>query len=186
MPRPPSDARERLLTAAEDIILAKGTLQLTLDAVATEAGVSKGGLLYHFRSKDALIGGLIDRLIASFIGEMEAALATEPEAPGRHCRAMIRSMVEGCDPKSEQRRVRVGAAILAAAANDPALLDPIRKSYTQVLKKIGDDGLEPGITLTIAAALDGFLFWELFTLQQPKRAALDAAFGVLLALTKPK
>ncbi|NNH73982.1 TetR/AcrR family transcriptional regulator [Nocardia uniformis] len=36
--------------------------QVTLENVAAEAGVSKGGLLYHFKSKDALLAGLIRRL----------------------------------------------------------------------------------------------------------------------------
>ena len=39
----------------------KGVAKLTLEAVAKEAGVSKGGLLYHFSNKEALIEGMIVR-----------------------------------------------------------------------------------------------------------------------------
>ena len=48
-------ARERILEAAERVITEVGAAHLTLDAVAQAAGVSKGGLLYHFPSKESLL-----------------------------------------------------------------------------------------------------------------------------------
>jgi AcrR family transcriptional regulator len=47
-------------------VVEEGVSGMTLEAVAREAGVSKGGLLYHFPSKEALIGGMIGRLIDRF------------------------------------------------------------------------------------------------------------------------
>lgn len=61
MPRPPL-ARERVLDAFESILLIEGERAATLEAVAKAAGVSKGGLLYHFASKDELTAGLAQRL----------------------------------------------------------------------------------------------------------------------------
>ena len=55
-------AREGLLDAFEDLLIDGGDRSTTLDAVAARAGVSKGGLLYHFPSKAALVEGLIERL----------------------------------------------------------------------------------------------------------------------------
>lgn len=63
MPRPPL-ARERVLDAFQSILIADGERAATLEAVAREAGVSKGGLLYHFASKDDLTTGLVARLSA--------------------------------------------------------------------------------------------------------------------------
>ena len=54
-------ARERILNAAEARLLAGGPGGLVLDAIAADAGISKGGLLYHFGSKEALVEGLCDR-----------------------------------------------------------------------------------------------------------------------------
>ncbi|MDO8275460.1 MAG: TetR/AcrR family transcriptional regulator, partial [Serpentinimonas sp.] len=45
------DTRNALLEATNTVILRDGIAHLTLEAVAKEAGVSKGGLLYHFPSK---------------------------------------------------------------------------------------------------------------------------------------
>ncbi|QOR47901.1 TetR/AcrR family transcriptional regulator [Trueperella pecoris] len=57
-------AKEKLLDAFEDILIEQGESATTLDAVAKRAGVSKGGLLYHFPSKAALVDGLAGRLAA--------------------------------------------------------------------------------------------------------------------------
>ncbi|MFI6570756.1 TetR/AcrR family transcriptional regulator [Nocardia fluminea] len=57
-----SDTRDRILDALETLLLERGAAQMTLDKVAAAAGVSKGGLLYHFKSKDALLVGLVQRL----------------------------------------------------------------------------------------------------------------------------
>ena len=48
-------AKERILNAAQARLLTGGPTSLVLDAIASDAGVSKGGLLYHFPSKDDLI-----------------------------------------------------------------------------------------------------------------------------------
>ena len=61
MPRPPL-AREKVLDAFEAILIDEGERAATLEATAKTAGVSKGGLLYHFRSKDDLEAGLLERL----------------------------------------------------------------------------------------------------------------------------
>ncbi|MEW1841765.1 helix-turn-helix domain-containing protein, partial [Nonomuraea angiospora] len=58
--------RDELLDAAEDLLCDQGSSALTLAAVADRAGVSKGGLLYHYGTKEALIKGMVERLIEDF------------------------------------------------------------------------------------------------------------------------
>ncbi len=57
-----ANTRDRILDALESLLLNKGMSQVTLENVAAAAGVSKGGLLYHFKSKDAMLAGLVRRL----------------------------------------------------------------------------------------------------------------------------
>ncbi|MFP5019203.1 TetR/AcrR family transcriptional regulator [Pseudonocardia phyllosphaerae] len=57
-----SSARDRVLDAYESLLIDQGSAGATLDAVAAAAEVSKGGLLYHFSSKEALATGLLTRL----------------------------------------------------------------------------------------------------------------------------
>lgn len=54
--------RDRLLDAFETLLVSAGSRSATLDAVAAQAQVSKGGLLYHFHSKDDLVEGMLTRL----------------------------------------------------------------------------------------------------------------------------
>jgi AcrR family transcriptional regulator len=71
MARPSS--RERILDALEQVVIRDGVASATLDAVCAEAGVSKGGLLYHFPSRDELFAGLHERLFASIDAEVAEA-----------------------------------------------------------------------------------------------------------------
>lgn len=76
-------ARDRILDTFEAILASEGERGATLDAVAAKAGVSKGGLLYHFRNRDALVDGLLDRL-RSFADADLARMAAAPEGPSAY------------------------------------------------------------------------------------------------------
>ncbi|WP_308188312.1 TetR/AcrR family transcriptional regulator [Nocardia australiensis] len=67
--------RDRILDALETLLLEKGMSQVTLESVAAAAGVSKGGLLYHFKSKDALLAGLVRRLTERAEQQLSDAVA---------------------------------------------------------------------------------------------------------------
>ncbi|MFC4946900.1 TetR family transcriptional regulator [Pseudonocardia sp. GCM10023141] len=73
-------ARDRVLDAYETLLIDHGPAAATLDAVAAAAKVSKGGLLYHFASKDALAGGLRDRLRERSAADADAIRAA-PDGP---------------------------------------------------------------------------------------------------------
>ena len=64
-----------ILTAAERVALRDGVLRLTVEAVAREAKLSKGGVLYHFATKESLIQAMLDRLIQYCEQEIDAAPA---------------------------------------------------------------------------------------------------------------
>jgi AcrR family transcriptional regulator len=75
-----ASARDRVLDAYETLLIEHGPAAATLDAVAAAAGVSKGGLLYHFASKDALVAGLLDRLRERSAADAEN-IRTAPDGP---------------------------------------------------------------------------------------------------------
>jgi AcrR family transcriptional regulator len=79
MSRPPH-AREKVLDAFVRVLIADGERSATLEAVAREAGVSKGGLLYHFGSREALEQGLYARLRTLAVDNLET-LRSAPEGP---------------------------------------------------------------------------------------------------------
>lgn len=77
-----SDTRQRILRALRDILAASGNASVTLEAVAAQAGVSKGGLLYHFPSKAALYLGLLGSVRDSVISDMATATQRSGGARG--------------------------------------------------------------------------------------------------------
>ncbi|MCE4024995.1 MULTISPECIES: TetR/AcrR family transcriptional regulator [unclassified Microbacterium] len=79
MARPPH-ARERVLDAYEALLISDGERAATLDAVARAAGVSKGGLLYHFASKDELAAAMIARLDVLATEDIDR-IRSAPEGP---------------------------------------------------------------------------------------------------------
>jgi len=178
-----SDARTRILDAAEAIVRARGVSGLTLDAAAKQAGVSKGGLLYHFGSKEALITGLLGRMAEWMAADFEACVATQPEGPGKVARAMMAWAFELTPEAVNERCDRAAAVFLAAFHHDPALLGPIRAVIARMREAVAADGLPPGHGHAIMAAGDGLFMARVFGLYTPseqERHAMHAALSRLL------
>jgi AcrR family transcriptional regulator len=134
--------RTRLLDAARQILVEQGSGQLTLDAVAELAGVSKGGLLYHFPSKAALVEGLAGRLReftdanldrAAESGVVRTFLETSlpRSAEAEHYWAVFSALRSGIEVSDETRHLvqqvfTVWGEALREAVDDPVLADIIR------------------------------------------------------------
>jgi AcrR family transcriptional regulator len=155
----PSSA-ERLLDAAERLVAERGAAHLTLDAVAAEAGVSKGGLLYHFPTKAALLEGMIRRHLRD-IDERAARHAATWSGTGKPPLAhVVAARMRAILEKASSDRA-VGAAMLAAAAGNPALLEPCRQRCRESLDEMSalPVGFERAAILQLA--VDGLLLGEL-------------------------
>ncbi|MBL6454923.1 TetR/AcrR family transcriptional regulator [Belnapia sp. T6] len=181
-PHPAPDARTRILDAAESLVRAKGVAGLTLDAAARLAGVSKGGLLYHFASKEALLIGLIARM-AEFIAEdFAAGTAAQPEGPGRVARAML-AWGFGQTPEAMNERCdRAAAVFLATFHHDPALLDPVRAIIARMRQAVAEDGLSPGVGGIVMAAGDGLFMARIFGMYAPTPGEMAAMHATLSRL----
>ena len=60
MPRPASATRTRILSAAYELLYKEGFVRVSMDAIASAAGVTKRTLYYHFESKDALAAAVLE------------------------------------------------------------------------------------------------------------------------------
>lgn len=75
MDRSPSSKREQILVAAELAFLEKGVKATSIEEIAAEVGVSKNGFLYHFRNKDELVRGILERNLQLDKAWLEALFA---------------------------------------------------------------------------------------------------------------
>src|SRR5690554_3095303 len=90
MARP--NTKDAMLDAAEVVLTQQGAWRLTLDSVAEQAQVSKGGLLYHFPTKDALLREMVTRFMARAAQKRrERRCDTDEDA-----RSILRADVETC------------------------------------------------------------------------------------------
>ena len=173
VPRRPSH-RERILDAAEAVVRDDGAAHLTLDAAAERAGVSKGGLLYHFKTKEALLQAMIDRHMRSLRERHAAALASLPPGPGRELKAWV--LVAIAHEKNAADK-RMSCSMLAAAANDPRLTEPFHQFQQWRLRTV-QEAAAAGLPFTRAAviilALDGLGLLELHQVSPygPQRRAI--------------
>lgn len=71
--------RTKLLRAALTLAGEVGIRGLTIDAVATEAGVTKAGVLYHFRHRDDLITAMLDHIADSWEQQVAEVLGADPD-----------------------------------------------------------------------------------------------------------
>jgi TetR/AcrR family transcriptional regulator, transcriptional repressor for nem operon len=70
-PRDPEKTRERILDAAQALILEAGFGATTVDAVVGKAGITKGAFFHHFASKSALGQAVMARFAAWDQAHME-------------------------------------------------------------------------------------------------------------------
>jgi AcrR family transcriptional regulator len=151
-----SSARERILEAAERVVSEVGAARLTLDLVAQAAGVSKGGLLYHFPSKESLLGALAQRYVDSMDHCIDAAKVDLEESDhGRDLKACILGVLSE-DPRSKA----MGAALLAAAANDPRLLEVIRERIARHTRELVREDVDFARAAIVTLAVDGLKMRE--------------------------
>jgi AcrR family transcriptional regulator len=180
----PDDTRSRLLAAAETIVAERGVGALTLDAVAAAAGVSKGGLLHHYRSKEALLTAIVTRLAEEMRAVFDMLHAAEAPGPGRAARAGL-AWAFHKPPEREARDLRIAAALLAAHAHDPALIDPIRAEHARIRALMMDDGLPPARAMLLMTAADGLFLAKVFSLWEPSEALASAMEAQMRALAVP-
>jgi AcrR family transcriptional regulator len=155
-----------LLDAAEEVVLRDGIGHLTLDAVARQARLSKGGLLHHYRTKDALIDALVARCVGGWREECDAAYAAQPPGVGRFPRAVMGHCLGSTEELTDTLRRR-GQVLVAAMIHDPSRVEPLRQIRREHIARASADGLPPGVGEAILLALDGLWFEWLFGITEP-------------------
>ncbi|AOV07583.1 TetR/AcrR family transcriptional regulator [Sporosarcina ureilytica] len=149
--------RIAILDAASKIVAEKGIFDLTIDAVAEEAGISKGGLLYHYRSKEVLVEKMVEHLATNYRIKIAKSAVEDKEEKGKWTRAYLDVTF-----KQAYKNKDMHSGLLAAKAVNPALLNPIHEAFSEWQHEIEDDGLDPIMATIIRLATDGIWLADLF------------------------
>jgi len=73
------EREQRILDAAADLFVHYGYDKTTVDDIAREAGVSKGAIYLHFKSKDALFEGLLVRELMTYHEKWLGLIEADPK-----------------------------------------------------------------------------------------------------------
>jgi AcrR family transcriptional regulator len=170
MGRPPL-CRNRILDAAERIVAGRGAGSLTFEELSQESGVTRGGITYHFPTKDALLRALLDRDMAKW-AEAEAALRPDDAPPAA---ADLIASIRAASRRDRQHH-RFAAGMLGAATLDPSLLDGCREMHRQQFSKARWS--EPELKRLVLELASHGLFWmemlQMYELPGPARKRLLA------------
>lgn len=156
-----------------------GVVRLTLDAVAAEAGTSKGGLLYHFGPREALITAMVERHAIGFSASIEAEMARDPEPRGRWTRAYLNTTA----PLDGFSDGATATGLLAAMASNPALADPLRPQYAAWRTQLAHDGIDEADAMLVALAADGLWMADLLGFAAPAGAQRRKIMSRLMELS---
>lgn len=177
--RNPDDKIERILAAASKILADGGYMtRFSLSAVAAEAGVSKGGLLHHFPSKEALLRGLSENLIDYFEERLLVEMQNEPEGtPGRFARAYIATAF------SDEYGSSQISPILLAFNRYSADGGPVESRFIAFQNRLENDGLNPTTANLIRMAVDGMLYTEMIDAEPIDEKARSQMIAQLIQMT---
>lgn len=178
-------ARDRILDAAERLILTRGIGQLAVEAVAAEAKVSKGGFFHHFATKDEMLLAILDRLTTRTNAEIEAAAAADPEPRGARLRAQIALTFDGDRDFVEHARA-LAIAFIETASVQPALARRARELHAEIFARDTAEDIPLGRAMTIQLALDGHALAEAMGTIPLDPAHRGALRDTLMALARPE
>lgn len=153
----PLETRQHLLAEAGNLIVEQGLANLTLEAVAKAAGVSKGGLLHHFPSKQSLLDGLIRDLHERFHQRLRELAFEDPVPEGRLARAYLKSV----SMQREDRQNKLCGILAIEARAEPAMRSAWRESVRAMLRGEPDDTSDPIELAIVQLAADGLWLADL-------------------------
>jgi AcrR family transcriptional regulator len=176
---PRKQAREKILVAAEELAREAGPGNLSLDAVAAKAGVSKGGLLYHFPTKAKLLAALVEQFLGAFDQNLRAREA-QSGGPNSLLRAYLDILVNEhlCHKPPP-------SGLLAALGEDPDFLAPVRRFDRALLDRMKANASDPTNALIVFLTLQGIKSAQLLNVETIDGDEFDAVVARLRAMAGP-
>jgi AcrR family transcriptional regulator len=154
---PLAERREEIIEAATELIASSGFKGVTLEAFAAACGMTKAGLLHHFRSRDDLLIAVLERRDELDLTTVAATL--EPVDDPAAARAVMTAFVRR---NLTQRSLVQLYTVLAAEALDPAhpahgyFLTRLRQGRAMLERYLLAWHPRPGLAATeLLAFLDG-------------------------------
>lgn len=163
---------ERILDVTAELLVRHGYKRVTIDDVATGAGIGKGTIYLHWKTREALFWAVLQREAARLLEQILARLADDPHLalPGRLMPAIF---VEVAGRPLVRALLLSDAEVLGALANDQAVAAAQRElggneNYLDLVREQGL--LRPGLTVEAAGFVLGSVMRGFFADQDASGA----------------
>lgn len=150
-------SKDSILDAAEKVIRRQGMAATTIEGVAAEAGVSKGGLFYHFSSKKEMLLKLVERYEKKFLDTRQEIFDSLPESPYRLLKATIIASIK--NPAKSTANVSNVLALL----DDVDLRKKVLEAKQRTFNEISAGYPHPEKVALAMLAADGLWVMDLFS-----------------------
>ena len=157
--------RDKILQAACKLIEEQGMTHFTLENIAQRANVSKGGLLYHFPSKEILVQAMIEIFLKELKSSLRKDFLLSSQENDRTIQPInwLKNYIHICfNQKIYLNQYKY--AILAALTMDPKFLLPVRKFINESQEEMLSLDF-PTIATMIRLTCEGLWLSELFGFQ---------------------
>jgi AcrR family transcriptional regulator len=165
--------KDKICEAAIRIASRDGLLAMTLENVARETGITKGGVMYHFPSKDELIRGVLEYFSQQCETMLMRRVIDDPEPRMRWARCMLDCLFPRTPENSPPNDVgadvlaRFFVATLAGAVTSPGAMQPLRDLATRMRNRCLSDPRDGMEQLLVWLTIDGLLLWQFMGLIGP-------------------
>ena len=136
------ERRQRLLDAALSVFSKKGYRDGAMDEIAGESGTSKGGVYFHFPSKQAIFLALLDRTAARLLDNVEEAIASENDPIAKADAALLAVLRTFARHRGLARLFMVEA--LGAGREFHERVLQIHSDFARVIKRQLDEAVAEG------------------------------------------
>ena len=177
--------RRRLLETTIRCLATHGFQTSTVGFIAAEAGISRGAVQHHFRTREDLILGALEHMFAERVALLDAM--PERDGPDR-IHAIVADMVEAIGGELFKAALQVWNA----AAADPDLRAAVlplerhfaREVHARAVRLLGVDDADPDTRALVQATLDmarGLALADVLTDDSRRRARVVRAWSAQLA-----
>ena len=147
--------RDMIIDAAETLVAEQGAAHLTFDALGQATGISKGGLLYHFATKDALLAAMLQRMVLQFDTLRDHFRGQLADDPKRELKSVLLASLN-----SDAECAQLSSGMLAVAANNPELLQPLQQHIRNTFAAITANSNDPQVAELLFFAVHGARLFE--------------------------
>jgi AcrR family transcriptional regulator len=152
------DIRLKILETAVRLSAEKGAKELTMEHIATEAGMSKGGVFYHFKNKEVLLEAMMNHIIDQFVANCEL-LQMQGYDP-------ISATIESAFSDTSDQHNRI-MAMIAAVSYDRTLPQRTNCRFEDWITDLMSNGCSRGTALLVTSTIDGYFAARAFGMGNP-------------------